>query len=426
MVFWKNEIFTKIQHIKKWCNWSQLQRTDFEMPEFTTVANDEILLGASTRDYEDAVVIPYPKNRRLTIVIIGGQGSGKSILAKSIVYDNLHHRFGHPIFAIDPKKDSQRIRFPNTNPEFNARLHEYGINAKGYPHAKYIVPKFIDLEDALGKITNGEVTLSLRDFLATDKDTRVALMASILQIKQEETGFAVINKLMMRDTPPTTIADFKCEMLKIMDVKSLKSSRLGWKFDDLVDTKKLSDDTFEYGKELAKNKILIMEGTISDEDTSEYMTQGVITNIAIHNIISERKKSNNGNGCLNKIPVIFMDEASSFAGKGKMSAGIMTSLSTKYREINQKAGITSVVVSQFLHELAPKIVSEADYLIFPKINNANDIDILKVRPFDTYVLDNLHFDPNDRPNEWIVSGRNGIEDWQSFFPLPCASKMGSA
>ncbi len=171
--------------------------------------------------------------------------------------------------------------------------------------------------------------------------------------------------------------------------------------------------------------IVALEGSIGDEKTVETMTQGAFVNVAIYNVVNARIQEIR-RGEAGKIPYVVMDESSNFAGRDGLSAGVMTSISTKYRAINDVAGIGSVVVSQFLHELAPKIVSEAELILCPKITDKRDIELIKDRGSDNFLFDNLHYDPNDRPNDWIAFGRNGLTDYRLFKPLPCASWMGSA
>jgi hypothetical protein len=167
--------------------------------------------------------------------------------------------------------------------------------------------------------------------------------------------------------------------------------------------------------------IVVFEGTTADETTNEYMLQGAFVNLAIHKILSARRRR-----VFKKYPVIFMDEANTFCGKNGRSRGIMTSLSTKYREIGGKAGVTSVVLSQYLYEIADKIVTEADYIICPKLIEERDLALLHHRDNDVSIFNNMYYDRHNPPNEFVIFGRGGYEDYQKFIPIVCRSSMSHA
>lgn len=404
-------------------------------PEFTNINADEILLGSTSRDYTDAVILPYTSKKRSTIVIVGGQGSGKTVLGQQIVLDNYHYRMGHPVFAVDPRLDWHRIIRPNTNPAFAHIFKKHQVRPHSYGNAHFVAPKFMELLDSYAKSRDGdEVTISFKDFRQLDRDTAAGLLSELLGIDMDEPAYAIVREIIQNR--PQTIREVKDMMYTIMEEKKIKSQRLIWKMQNLIDTETISDRDFDYAKYMQEHGIVVMEGATADETTSEYMLQGAFINIAIHKILHAKKVANIGKGMTiplthrygfsNKYPVIWMDEANTFCGEKGRSRGIMVSLSTKYREIAGKAGVTSVVASQYLYELADKIVTEADYIICPKIIERRDLELLKKRGNNINIFDDMHFDRNDPPNEFVVFGRGGWNDCQRFSPFPSCSSMSKA
>lgn len=411
--------------------WKFLAREYKKPEEYINIPRDEILLGAENTDFDTAVTIPYPKRRRGTYIICGGQGSGKSVFLRSFAVGNIHYRFGHPLLIIDPKLDSHALLEPNTNPMFLDVLKKYKILPKKY-NVMHVSPKFMDL-DARGKQFGNEITMSLKDLINMDKDTRIATFSNLLGIETGEPAYAIVSEILSRDKIPLTVDGFwkaideVTQNAKEKDVR-LKSDRLMWKFQNLVATQKISDNCFDYAEKMKEYGIVALEGSIADEDTIEGMVQGAFVNSAVYNVVNARTRTIRDSNCniMNKIPYICMEEANTFAGKNGLSKGIMTALSTKYREIRGKGGIGSIVVTQFLHELAPKIVSEAEWIFTPKITHERDVELIKDRGSDHYLMDDMHFDPQDRPNDFIAYGRNGLMDYKRFVPLPCDTRMGSA
>lgn len=411
----------------EWAEDHFLKPKIIEEPQFTTVTDDEILLGREPYDdeFETKVTYPNPRGRRTTIVICGGQGSGKTVVAKNIVFDNLHFRFGHPILAFDAKADTKAATKPNVNPQFIDIMAKYNIRPGGY-NIMHVVPKFMDLFGAWGKKAGNEISISMEDFTLMDKDQRVAIMCQILEVKTDEPAYAVISQIMMAEELPKTPQQFLIQMQDIMEAQKIKSERLKWKFEALINTKKIGVEHFDYYKHMKQRGIVALEGSIGDEKTIETMTQGVMVNLAIYNVVNGRLNEIRKGKRREPIPYIFMDEASNYAGKDGLSAGIMTAVSTKYRAIDEVPGIGSVVVTQFLRELAPKIVSEAELIICPKLTDARDIQIIKDRGSDNFLFDNMYYNPDARPNEFVAFGRNGLSDYRLFKPLPTRSWMGRA
>ncbi len=226
--------------------WHPFRRGEIKQPEFVKVADDEILLGREIYDeeFETAVTWPYPRKRRMTIVIVGGQGSGKTIVEKSIALDQLHYRMGHPLLCIDPKLDTHSATKPNANPNFVKILKEkYKIKPKGF-NIMHVVPEFMDMFGAWGKRDGNEIRISMKDFEPMDKDTRVATMCQILEVKTDEPAYAIISEIMMADELPKTPEDALSKMEQIMETQKIKSDRLRWKFTNLIKTKKNRRTTF--------------------------------------------------------------------------------------------------------------------------------------------------------------------------------------
>lgn len=413
-------VFTKKMETDQW-KWG---KREYKKPEeYVYLGKNELMWGASTRDFEDAVVTEYNPNRRITIAICSGQGLGKSILVKNTAIDQLHYRYRHPILAIAPKPaDFHRITQKNREHDFINLLAKYKITPKAY-HAKFVVPKFMDLMGSYGKKSGNEITLCLKDLKQMDKDTRTAMMCKLLgDTKTADAGYKVISGVMMRDDMPIDVDEFMERLDEEIQKYKSKPENVKTLFKNLIDTGKISNEHFDYSREMVKHGIVVLEGSQASEDTFQGLSQGIFVNSAINNVIYGRKS-----GVFKKIPIILMEEANNYANKnGGTCSASMTAISTQYREVGSQAGISSIVVSQFLHELAPKIISEAEYIVCSKITNKLDLEILNKRDCDTSVMWNLHSSFTEKPNEWVIYGRNGLDDHQTFFPLPTASSMISA
>lgn len=422
-----SSLLSRVKAREQNTKWSFLKKGYVEEKDTVVVGNDEILLGASDRDYMDAVTIPYSRKKRITIVVVGGQGSGKTVLARSLVFDNFVNRFHHPVWFGDPKLDGHFLTEPNTNPAQIELLIRYGYRPRAYD-IYFAVPEFMDMYGARGKEDGHEITLSMENFLNMDKDSAIAAISNVLSVKDDEPAFMIISQVMLSGNPPRTIEEFWSRVQQIMSETGIKSSRLEQKWDNLVKTKKISNRYFNYAEKMMAHDAVVLEGTVADEDSSEKMVQGIFINSAAHEIIAARTKAirDPQHGVLKKIPILYLDEANTYAGKGKISASVISSLSSKYRSINNMAGISSVVVSQFLHTLASEIVNQADIILTPKIVDDRDLQILKDRGSDVYVFDEMHYDINNRPNEFVAFGMGGYNDYKKFFSLPTCSQMSTA
>lgn len=402
--------------------WKPLTRTYEAPPEYVNIGKDEIFLGFEPWDeeYETKVTIPYPKNRRMTAIVCGGQGSGKTVFKDILAIDNLHHRFGHPILYFDFKDDSSKLLKPNTNPYLVNILNKYKIKPKKYDFMS-VSAKYMRL-DGRAKKAGNEITISLADFEEMDADVRIAMFCKILEIERGEPAYAIISQIFSHEEIPLTLMDLAVEIEKLTSnsEKKLKSDRILWKLDELINTRKLSDNHFSYSKALKEKGMVVFEGTVADESIAGDLMQGIFVNNAIYDVVGGRK-----HGTLDKIPYIVTEEANVVGGKGGLSSGILTALSTKYREIAGKAGVGSIIITQFLHEIPDKIVSEAEYIFTPKMFNEKDIELIKNRGSDNYIFDEMHYDPNAKPNTFAVFGRNGLTDYQLFNPHPRASSMNT-
>ena len=420
---------SQFKPVKKFNFFNLLQINRRQKDDFIGIPDDKILLGSSDRDYMDAVTIPYSRKRRQTIIICGGNGSGKSVVARVLGIDQLHGRFGHPVFAVDPKGDLHKLAMANEIAEFRRILYKFGINPKNYPYAKYIAPEFSDLGTSWGKRDGNEVTLCLRNIKNIEnKDIRTATMMEIMKISIDEPAFFIISEIMEMDDFPIEYQEFRNAAKEIAERGGYKSERFFRSLDNLVNTRKLSDRYFDYGRELMENELLIMEGSVTSKNLAENMSQGAIVNAAIYDIVNARINTirNPEGGYMRKIPLIYMEEGDVFAGKGGLSAEVMTSLSTKYREIEEVPGISTLIVVQFLHNLPEELVNEAEYILCPKLTNSKDKELLKDRDSDIYHMQDMYFNPEDRPNEWICYGRNGWNDHRRFFPIMTCTKMSQA
>ena len=128
-----------------------------------SVSKDDILLGAVDKTYEDPVILEGWDRKSAGFLICGKKGSGKTTLAKALVLDNLYYKFNQNVFMVDPKGDYPNIDKPQQVPEIISALEKFKMKPQGY-HAKYCVPKFLDLFGARGT----HYTLSMRDFKTLD------------------------------------------------------------------------------------------------------------------------------------------------------------------------------------------------------------------------------------------------------------------
>lgn len=424
--FYQRRLNQRLSPTQRETSYQYLRSGKRQRDDFIRIPRNHLILGASDRDYDDAVTIQFPSQRRITIVISGGNGVGKTIIQR-LLLDQINGRYGHPCLCSDVKLDLHQLLRPNITPKLVEILAKYGIKPRRYD-PMYVSPKFMDLWSGLGKQNGNEASLSLKSVIKMDKDTRTALVSAIFSLDPTESGNLVISKIMMRDEPPETWGEFGALMNEIMEEDGIKSPRLKQRFDALWETKKISDDYFNYAEAMMKHGIVVLEGSVTDEKTAEGQTQGAIINDAIYQVVNARTEAIRfpQTGIMKKIPYIFMDEASNQAGQNGLSASIMTAILTKWREISGMPGVGSVVATQFLHELAPKIVAEAEYVICPKTTHPKDLELLKLRNSDIYVMDDMYMNPNDRPNDWVCYGRNGMDDYQIFVPLPCQTFMGKA
>ncbi len=177
---WREEI--KVRP-RKWLTgsvqpraWRPFERGKIKEPEFTGISDREILLGFDPHFPDEPVTIPFNPDERISLILNGDNRAGKSILAKNLVFDQLHARFGRNILAIDPKGDTRTITKKNTKSFLIERLNWFGIKPKAY-NAKYVSPEPLDVQGALAKASGGILySLGMDNFLKLPKAVRYELL----------------------------------------------------------------------------------------------------------------------------------------------------------------------------------------------------------------------------------------------------------
>ncbi len=411
--------------------WGQfLKQQDIETEQFTSIGDDELLLGASSLDYEDAVTIPFNKKQRITLLLQGDNSSGKSKLAQFLVYGQLNGRFKRPVLSCDAKLDSHTLIRKNTNQAHKRILKLFGIEPEKWDCAKYISPETLDVSGAWAKNKGGLFRISLKNLNDIKNPTvKLSLVWKLFNTEFGEPAARELQKIFLNEHPPMSMTELS---KAIHSIEPKPPPTLLTQFDLLKDNKTLGDTGLNFPKLLMENELLILEMIISS--AKENNIQDIFVNMVIMSCIQDRKLSvdtENKQGYINRPFTVFIEEGNVFCGKGKETAELADMITSKFRQFNpEKAskgietyGCDSVIVSQHIHELSPILVKESDWVLMPKLTDMRDGEILKERNLDSVDLQELQsLDyPTTRPVEWSAIGKN--KEIFHFWPLPTQNTM---
>jgi len=424
--------YRKYRHIpyhsqnSQWSLDNMLEQKEIEIEQFTEVGQNEILLGYDPDDPNEIVTIPFNPRKRITMVIQGDNNSGKSVLARNIVCDQLHARFGRKVLFLDPKGDSRNLKIPNRNASHRRILSNYNIMPTNY-HVKYISPIALNVQGAWARKPDGILyKIGLDGYNKIEnKEIRLNMLLNLFFTQKGEASARALQAFFLAEFVPSKMYQLK-EMVQALKPKVLV---LDANVDLYEKTDVLGDKGIDYAKLLNENGILAVETVVSDpkKDT----LQDVFIEDTIQHCVQDRTKSvitGNQEGNLSQPFTVLMEESDIFCGVGKNTAGITEQLVTKFREISpeQKAkgiatyGCDAIFVVQHSNKIEQVPVSEADWVIFSRISDEHDFDNrIADRGYDSvhkYDFMNMEYDANVWPKLHMAIDKN--KTIKPFYPLP--------
>lgn len=385
--FRKLESFQTDHNFFKDNSWDYLNPKKIEEKIFKEIPENVLFIGYDYYDPDEPFFIPFDKDKRITILIQGRNGSGKSILFKRIVYDNLHLRQGRYVLDCGAKADSQTIRSPNTNPKYLYKIRKFGGKPVAYSYAKYITPYFLRIPGAIGDPFSLSVK-GIADLIKFNATIGMKDIYGIFNTKMEDSsGTALLEFFSGKKPPPNTVKELE-KLIENYTAKNPQMKHLTNQFSALTNTSKLTDNYIYYPELLKKHKILCCEFQVVNPDDNNVQT--VFLNNIIQTVMQDRVQSivsNNTQGYIDVPPVVALDEGDVFAADGTSTSYSIRELLTKYREINPQkasegiktAGCDLVLSTQHLSALDKYIVAEADYIITSKLQLKADAEVLKHR-----------------------------------------------
>lgn len=386
-----------------------------------SVKPNEILLGASNPDFTDKVTIPWTgKSQR--IAIFGMTGSGKTVLAKNIVADAWHKRFGLPLLIFDAKGDySPAMHHAQTNPQLIARLKKYNLKPCAY-HNKVLVPKFLGLKG----ISNAqEYTITLKDFKnVEDKSDQFEALMTFFELTQTANKPALrVMQRMAAETLPDDVGNWKKRIEEFIERKGVKSTQLLNLIDLKVGVGHIADrGGVDMPSALATEGMVTLRLSLRGSRESTINTYAALAASAC---IADRKKflwTRGVEGTLNKPFAFLVDEAERYLGRNRSPSS--TVLGNVYTE-ERLSGISICTVAQHPSQVAGKVLSESNHLLFSKLTMLEDRLALKARGFsDTEIegiFQQLGADPRSPIKEWaVINTDNSIE---TFYPIPSLTNI---
>jgi len=395
-------------------NWRSFHMEIVKKKEYTTVSNNELLLGTEFPDGDELITIPFNPNRRITIIISGDNDSGKTTLLNSIVYDQLHYRYGRYIAHIDPKGDTLNIEHPNINPEFIRKLADHEIYAGGY----YLKRIYAKASGMLG-IDGQSFIPALPDFQGADKATEMNRLKEFFHLTTPDASAALGLLCAAMQNKPETIKELLNGIAQMKEsgvgerTKKLESEIMARKLTD-----ELGDESINMPKLLHDFHILVLRVPLTKETMTDF-----IASLFVSNIMGSREKAiMTGDGWVNKPTSIVCDEADKYAGERTLTNSLINQVTTKFRALNNTVGLDSILASQHISYLDPTQVLEADYIIGTRLNLKADIELLRPRAgMGIYTMQETEFVIGQHPKEWWILDKNG--QVFTFYPLPTRCSM---
>lgn len=403
--------------------YDRLRQKEVEIEQFTTIGDDEILLGYDPDDPYKPVTIPFNKNKRITIVIQGDNSSGKSILARNLAIDQLHYRFGRKVLFIDPKGDSKNLMYQNKNQEHKRILENHGIMPGCYEYTKYISPAALSVSGAWGE----KYPLGLNNYgKIRELDMRLQMIWNAFFTKRGEAPARALQDFFsMPDNIPLRMQDFYDKVCAVKPAQLVLQSYVK----QYMENGTMADEGIDYARLLKEYGILAVQLVVSNpkKDTP----QDIFFEDVLSHCVNDRKLSvvsGNREGSLSEPFCVLTDEGDNFMGKEKSTANLAESLTTKYREFEpaMKAqgiktyGCDSIILSQHSYTLEKIPISEADWMIFSRVSDENDFQHrMKDRGYDGvnyYEWSNMEYEKDVYPKLFCAIDKNKTEKY--FYPLP--------
>jgi hypothetical protein len=437
-------------------------------PDTIEIPDTKLFLGFSSPSYTTGnVVAPdisivaneggeiVPKSR--CFVVIGEKGSGKSILASIISFDNIIRKFHIPTLVIDPQgefymhKYSLRDKYksPDTQDKFNDYEEKFGAKFDGYKLKVFRVGFDTSFQE---EGIDADLTLTLNDFRELfnySTSEGINSLLTILDLQESKNANVVIPFILahpelrtFRDAINYLIGKSEYEMDVEDSIKEdvRKNGRIVVRYMEsalMLGVITDKENTVDIIEEMNNNDFVVIKGKLKfGEDAKIYDKYLTYLKIYITKILIERNKYVSGvrsermkSRLSNPLGVnILIDEADTVAPEASTNflANLIVQLATKYR----KHGISVTALTQNASLLNHVLIQQADALFISALKSQDNVHVVSERGISKETIEILrHLNKEIRNslgllvNEWAYI--NQQNDIISFYPCPPLSSFKS-
>lgn len=447
---------------------------------------DHICWGITDKNYEEGqlVTTPWKNQESFGMLILGMRGSGKSVLLKNILLDQIHSRFGHYVLAVDPKQvDFKSIHKPMRERKLVDMLNTVGMQPMGF-RCKRIIPRCLLFAGEKPPADAQPYMISITDFRCLTPQAQMNGLLYLLGLKQASAAGEAMQRVLNmlnnpkmrpekvkistnptkfvypRDMKPSTelflsliVHDINSQDVQRREADEItgikrrggSSSQLYFRIKDRIEQFVIGDPNksnklkVDVVQELADNGVLVL---ITNLDLENERNANIYVKLVLNQIIADVVKFRQGTtsqdmnneitiksksrGRIDRPVVVAIDEADILAPndiKAQSPArATILQLLTKYRYY----GFSLFLVTQDPALIYRRAVKQCSYILTPRIQNEDQAALIHERGVPEYLIEELRklYAGSDKPVEWALLSPDSPQDTLiKFFPLPPGTEM---
>lgn len=422
------------------------------------VPPNHILWGVSERNYDEAELVTTDWSNRDSFgaLFLGMRGMGKSVLMRNILLDQMHERFGHYVFAIDPKQvDFSKIDRKQNDPTLIELLNKLGMRPKAYK-VKRMIPKVMLFADEQPPPKTQVFVISMADIGSLSPQDQMNTISYLLGLKQfspageslqrvlsqfnnaklrpkelrnKRRSTKLFAQLIIEDIREQNIQRKSTQSEETLIKRRSSSTKLYFSFKDLIQNFAIGDPSrknklkVDFVKELVEKGVVVLVANL-DMESERYSNVyiKVILSKLIKDVMAFRQNKTYelGRGMIDKPVVVAVDEADVLApGDVKTkspSRSMLLQLLTKYRYY----GFSVLMATQDPKLIWNRIVKQCKYIVTPKVINDDQAKLLRERGVPDYTIDNVLrklYAGDEKPVQWALIEPDTGDEPKLFYPI---------
>jgi len=339
----------------------------------------QIPIGQLYRDSPTPQLITIPFDKRKTFVVVGSPGSGKTVMAKTIIFDFMHKVFGNYLAVLSPKVEySSRLMRRNTR--WRKHLAKLGLPTQQH-NTKIITPEFAP------SVVGEKFKFDLEDFNRLGDEEWSTALYDILGVDDNPASRAVIETIKSRKRPQS-ITELAFQIKQLFDERS-KTDIEGYFSPITLRTiySRLMSARRYLGKgnslnilELLTKQPVVFQSTTKQRNEFVNLYAGLfleMIRVDRTDYVNAMREGKPTNSYLNKPVVIGIEEARFFAPSSHRVISLSKQQLIDGVKTDRDVGISYCFVEQDLSLLDELIINNVDYFVYKGVPSADNVNLIR-------------------------------------------------